>query len=205
MIKKSLILLIALLLPLYSCCALAGTPQDQKQLLRLLPGDFYLGNKDAAVIFIEYSSLSCPHCADFHLHTFPQLKQDYIDTNKILYIRRDFITSLAAMSAAMVSMCSTDYFNMVEAMFYSQNTWAFNDKFNDVITSIALLTGMNKQHAKQCLDDETSKKKLHKIAQQASSILDITATPVFFINEHRIDGSMSYKFLARKIESQLHQ
>src|SRR5438876_889908 len=52
-------------------------------------GDEALGNPGAPVIVIEYSSMTCPHCAEFHVNTFPEVKKRYIDTGKVRFIFRE--------------------------------------------------------------------------------------------------------------------
>ena len=49
-----------------------------------------MGNPDAKVTVTEYASFTCPHCARFHENTFPQLKENYIDTGRVKYILRPF-------------------------------------------------------------------------------------------------------------------
>ncbi len=49
-----------------------------------------MGNPKAKVVLIEYGAPSCPICAYFFANTFPQLKQNYIDTGKIFYVFRVF-------------------------------------------------------------------------------------------------------------------
>ena len=44
----------------------------------LFDGDRILGNPDAPITIIEYSSLTCPHCAAFHAETLPEIKKKWI-------------------------------------------------------------------------------------------------------------------------------
>src|ERR687895_628759 len=53
-------------------------------------GDKVLGNADAPVTIVEYFSLGCPHCKNFHETVLPKLKTDYIDTGKVRLVFRDF-------------------------------------------------------------------------------------------------------------------
>ena len=43
-------------------------------------GDVMLGDEAAPVTVIEYASFTCPHCAAFHVNTWPQFKAAYVDT-----------------------------------------------------------------------------------------------------------------------------
>ena len=58
----------------------------KSEILKYLEKDHFLGNTSAKVTMIEYSSLVCNHCADFHINIFPKIKENYIDSGKILYI-----------------------------------------------------------------------------------------------------------------------
>src|SRR5678816_3379385 len=69
---------------------LASTPlalaQTVEELMR--PGalpDLVLGKADAPVTIIEYASMTCPHCANFHKTTYPALKSKYIETGKVRF------------------------------------------------------------------------------------------------------------------------
>ena len=63
---------------------------SSKTVLDITESDFIIGNKDAPITIIEYASMSCSHCADFHLKTLPQLIEKYVDTGKIKIVFRDF-------------------------------------------------------------------------------------------------------------------
>src|SRR5436309_3250825 len=43
-----------------------------------------LGNHGAKVAILEYSDFECPFCAEFEKETWPRLKEQYIDTGRVL-------------------------------------------------------------------------------------------------------------------------
>ena len=52
----------------------------------LKPGslkEMALGDPNAPVKIIEYMSMTCPHCQNFHLRVLPHLKKTYIDAGKV--------------------------------------------------------------------------------------------------------------------------
>src|SRR5688572_7099086 len=53
-------------------------------------GEKVLGKADAPVTMVEYFSLGCIHCKNFHETMLPKLKTDYIDTGKVRLVLRDF-------------------------------------------------------------------------------------------------------------------
>src|SRR5690606_9671548 len=52
--------------------------------------DQVIGDANAPVTIVEYASMTCPHCASFHEHTFPALDDKYIKTGKVKFILREF-------------------------------------------------------------------------------------------------------------------
>ena len=46
-------------------------------------GERSLGAVGAPVIVLEYASATCPHCAIFHVQSWPHIKRDYVDTGKV--------------------------------------------------------------------------------------------------------------------------
>ena len=85
-----------------------------------------MGSPTAPVTLVEYSSLTCPHCADFHRETLPKIKEEYIDKGVVRYVLRDFPLEPRAMAAAMVARCvpADRYFGFVDMLFRDQQTWA---------------------------------------------------------------------------------
>ncbi|MEY4256174.1 MAG: hypothetical protein RLZZ141_1401 [Pseudomonadota bacterium] len=59
-----------------------------------------MGKADAKVTVIEYASASCSHCATFNAEVFPAFKTKYVDTGRVKYVFREFITPPAELAAA---------------------------------------------------------------------------------------------------------
>ena len=64
-----------------------------------------LGDKNAKNVLIEYASLSCVHCANFHNNELPEIKTNLIDNGKLKYIYKDFPLDKPAMFASMIAHC----------------------------------------------------------------------------------------------------
>ena len=65
-----------------------------------------LGPADAKVVVVEYASMTCGHCANFHNKTFPDLKKKYIDTGKVRFIMREFPLDHNAAAATIQQRCA---------------------------------------------------------------------------------------------------
>ena len=117
----------------------------------------FLGNKDAKIIVIEYASMTCAHCASFHEKVYPKIKKNYIDTNKIKYVFRDFPLDKQALFASVLAKCAPKdkYFDFVKLILANQKKWVSNDDaFMDKLRNIGKLAGLNENKINSCFKDE---------------------------------------------------
>src|ERR1700759_4001989 len=75
-------------------------PPAAGPLLTTEADDMTMGSPHAPVTVIEYASASCPHCARFNNEVFPAFKAKYIDTGRVFYVFREFLTAPAEVAAA---------------------------------------------------------------------------------------------------------
>ena len=50
---------------------------------------FGIGNKEAPLTLVEFTDIECPFCRTFHVGTYQQIKQQYIDTGRVRFVTRD--------------------------------------------------------------------------------------------------------------------
>jgi len=153
------------------------------------------GKADAPVTVIEYASLSCPHCANFHLNIYPEIKKNYVDTGKVRLIYRDFPLGTPAMAAAMISRCagSQRYFGMIEVFFSSQKQWGRAQNPIDALKKTARFGGMSGQDVDACLKNQALLDHIQGGAQEAQLEHEINSTPSFLIGKQKISGALPYE------------
>ena len=95
---KIKILFISIILSLLFINAKAA----ENSILDVKDNDFYIGEENAPITIIEYASMSCSHCADFHNDTLAELKKEFIDTGKVKFIFRDFPFNYPALAGSMI-------------------------------------------------------------------------------------------------------
>ncbi len=112
----------------------------------------YLGNKNAKNVLIEYASLSCVHCANFHLQEFEKIKSSFIDTGKLKFIFRDFPLDRPAMIGSMIAQCQTEerYFPIVDSIFRNQKKWVTDQNTAKAIDSILKEYGISSKKIEEC-------------------------------------------------------
>ena len=150
-------------------------------------GEMVLGKADAPVTLIEFSSMTCPHCAAFHNQTLPTIKKEYIDTGKVRLVSRDFPLDGLALAASMVARCSgpSRYFGLIQVMFRTQDRWARSSNPRGDLISMARFAGMSEKDVDTCLKDEALLKSIQAGARQGREEFEVDSTPTFFIDGER--------------------
>lgn len=171
------------------------------------PLDFPLGNADAPVTVIEYSSFTCPHCATFNQGPYEQLKADFIDEGRIQYIKREVYFDRFGLWAGMVARCGggTRYHGVVEMLYDQQRTWAGANDPAQVASNLRRLgrqAGMNDDELNACLEDADKALELTEFYQANAEADGIRATPTFVINGETYQN-MPYDEFARILNEKL--
>ncbi len=173
-------------LGLFGALAIARSPRaqttDTDKLLAVMPGDHVLGKASAPNIIIDYFSLTCPHCANFHAAVLPQLKRDWIDNGRARFIYRHYPSDAIATHASQLSECggAARFFATVDALFRTQVDWLTAPDPDSEMVKAAETAGI--AGAGQCLAND---RLLDKIVAdvQSGQALKVRATPTLFINE----------------------
>jgi len=178
----------------------AGGPKKDPDVAELMaPGpleDIILGKPDAPITIVEYASMTCPHCAQFHTAVLPQLNTKYIDNGQAQLILREFPLDGLAVAAFMLARCAGPdrYYPMVGALFETQDTWAVpGAEGKDKLLVIARQAGFSKEKFDQCLADKELFNKIVAVRQRANEKFQVDSTPSFFVNGKRMKGDHQLK------------
>jgi protein-disulfide isomerase len=158
--------------------------------------DIVLGNADAPTTIVEYASMTCSHCANFHTNVFPELKTKYIDTGKAKFILREFPLDSLALAAFMVARCAGPdrYYPVTGALFDTQKSWAVpGAEGQDKLLAIARQAGFSKESFDKCLADKDLQDKIVAVRARANETLGVDSTPTFFIDGKRLRGGQNIK------------
>ena len=184
--------LIAGLAALAFAAAAHAEPLPTEQALR----DRIMGSPEAPITIIEYASLTCPHCADFHAETLPQIKKEWIDTGRAKLVYRDFPTSPVALAvyAAMVARCAPEdrYFSFLEVFFKQQRNWTSSPDPMKALAQLARLGGMSQADFDACTQNQELFQGIRERALDGQMEFEIESTPSFVVNGRVIRGGMSY-------------
>ncbi len=154
--------------------------------------DMSLGNPAAKVTVIEYASASCVHCGRWNNEVFPAFKAKYIDTGKVHYVYREFLTPPVEVAAAsfLLARCAgkDKYFSVIDSVYHSQEEMFQTGDFRGVLLRIAQSAGMNESQFNACVSDEKNLKALNARVEKYAADAKITGTPTFVINGKKAGG-----------------
>jgi protein-disulfide isomerase len=144
-----------------------------------------IGKLDAPVTMIEYSSLTCPHCASAHATVLPQMIKDYVETGKLRIVFSDFPLNKPALDASKVSRCvaNDQYFGFLTMLFGSIEQWAYTNNHPNALIQTATLTGLSADKARECMNDTNIEAALIKGVQDAIAKYKVESTPTFILND----------------------
>ena len=164
-----------------------------------------IGSDDAFVKIKVFSSLTCPHCANFHIKVVSEIKKEYIKSGKVQLIFIDFPLDQAAFNASKLLHCldKKKQIAFLDIIYKTQNVWTNGSNIDDInknLKKIVKNLGISSVQFDKCLIDEVISDKILNDRIEANKKYSINSTPTIIINEKKLEGSASFKNIKKKIE-----
>ena len=176
----------------------ADTPKALRDLV-------VLGEDNAPVKIKVFSSLTCPHCANFHIKIVPEINKKYVESGKVQLIFIDFPLDQAAFNASKLLHCvdQKKQIAFLDTIYENQDEWITGSDISEInnnLKKIVMNFGINPTQFDKCLIDETISDKILNGRIDANHKYSIDSTPTIIINEKKLEGSVSFKNIKKKIE-----
>ena len=166
-------------------------------------------SSNSIVIVKVFSSLTCPHCADFHGTIFKKLESEYINTGKVKFEHHAFPLDLAALNAEKILQCTIDTqsnMNFLTEIYKKQNKWAVGSDIkiiNKSIKKIGKMFGLTEDQMNKCLVDNELEKKILNERIEAQKNYSVKPTPTIYLNKKKYEGKRDYKSFKKAINKLL--
>ena len=163
-------------------------------------------NSNSMVSVKVFSSLTCPHCADFHGKIFEKLEKEYIKSGKVKFEHRSFPLVLAALNAEKIFQCNINSQvnpKFLTEIYKQQNKWAVGSDINIINNSIKAIGkefNLTEVEMNKCLTDKELEKKILNERIEATKNYKISSTPNIYINEKKYKGARDYKSFKKAID-----
>ena len=168
-----------------------------------------IGSPDAKVTVKVFSSLTCPHCANFHTAVFNNLKRDYIDKGLVKFEHHAFPLDLAALNAEVIVRCTDNNdkkFKLLEEIYNKQKLWAVGSditKINDLIKEVGLGFNLTKEKMDKCLNNSKAQDEILNQRIEAQKKYKIESTPTIIVNEKKYENKIDCKIFKKVIDKNL--
>lgn len=176
----------------------SGPPQSEASFgaIEISDDDYVLGHADAPITIFKYASLTCPHCAAFHVNTAPDFKKRYVETGTVRYVHRDYPLDDLALAAAVLLRCDANSgeraFALLDVLYERQSQWMQAEDPMAALGRIAAVAGLSASDFETCLADEALAQRILLQRQEANEVYGVRSTPTFLVNGERYAGNLSF-------------
>ena len=187
-----------LLIYLLFCFNINSSEQNIKENL------ITVGVNNAPIKIKVFSSLTCPHCANFHTSVVPKLKT-YVDSGKVQIIFIDFPLDQAAFNASKLLHCldKKKQISFLDKIYENQEKWISGstiDEINNNLKEIVKSFGINNIEFDKCVNNDIIADRILNSRIDAHKKYSIEATPTIIINEKKLKGPNNFKNIKKRIE-----
>ena len=118
-----------------------------------------IGSSDAEIKIKIFSSLTCPHCANFHKEVVPEIMKEFVNTGKVQLIFIDFPLDQAAFNASKLLHCidKKHQIRFLDEIYEKQNIWTLGSTIEDINGNLKKIVedlGITSLKFDKCLIDE---------------------------------------------------
>ena len=166
-------------------------------------------SSNSIVVVKVFSSLTCPHCADFHKAIYKNLEKEYIDIGKVKFEHRAFPLNLAALNAEKILQCKVDpqkNMSFLTEIYKKQNIWTAGSDIkviNGSIKKIGKKFNLTENQMNKCLADKDLEKKILNERIKAQKTYKVRSTPTIYLNKNKYEGERDYKSFKKAINKLL--
>ena len=162
-----------------------------------------IGNENAKINIIAYESLTCSHCANFHIDVLPDLKKEYIDTGLAKIEFRHFPLDVAAFNASKIAQCKNDgSLEVLNRLYLNQSKWIKGntiDEVNENLKKFLISEGIKVDYDK-CTTDKSIEDFILNDRIEGVKKFKVNATPTIIINDKKFNKSLNYENLKKSLE-----
>ena len=166
-------------------------------------------SSNSIVVVKVFSSLTCPHCADFHGAIYENLEKEYINIGKVKFEHHAFPLDLAALNAEKILQCEVDpqsNMNFLTEIYKKQNKWTSSSKIeviNESIKKIGKEFNLTEGQMNSCLANKDLEKKILNERIEAQKNYKVKSTPTIYLNQKKYEGKRDYKSFKKAIDKLL--
>ncbi len=163
----------------------------------------FIGNENAKITIMAYESLTCSHCANFHIKILPELKKEYIDNGIVKIEFRHFPLDIAAFNASKITQCKNDgKSEILNSLYLNQTEWVKGQSIEGINENLKNFLKSKKFNINfdECITNKKIEDFILNDRIEGVKKFKINATPTIIINNKKFEKSLNYKNLKKTLE-----
>ena len=200
-----------------------------KMITQTAEGGMLMGNPDAKVKVVEFSSMTCPHCAEFSEKGAKELVDEYVKSGQVAFEFRNFVRDPVDITMSLIARCAgatPQFFTLSDAMFADQSSiferyqatppaqlqglqsLPAAQQFQQIakmagLQEWAAQRGLPSGRTSQCLANQGEIERLVQMQTEAVDQFNIPGTPAFVINGELAADTATWEALEPKLREAL--
>lgn len=150
-----------------------------------LANDHAIGSKDAPVVIVEYASVVCGACANWHNSVYPEFKEKFIETGKVRFIFREYPTPPVRLADAGFAIANcvdeSKFMSNISAQFKRQSALLSAPDIGKAYEDFAKASGLSASQYEGCVKDKEWRAEYDQKVKDAKNA-GVNSTPTFFVN-----------------------
>ena len=155
-------------------------------------GSAWGGPEGAAVTIEEYSDFQCPFCGRHALQTVPALIEKYGDNPNVRYVFKPYpFIGNESVDAAAAAVCASEqglFWPYHDTLFANQQGENQGQFAKNNLKEIAKAIGADTGSFNECFDSGRQRAAVLDTLQEGRD-RGVTSTPIFFVNDQKIEGA----------------
>jgi protein-disulfide isomerase len=165
------------------------------------------GSPAARATVIEFSDPGCPFCAMFHRGTFPRLREEYVETGRVLWVHVPVAMTGArhGEAAARASVCAGEegsFGEWMDLVYAGQNEWRAVRNPRGVFAAYAERVGLDDGRFATCIRENRGAGPIRTNLRVARE-LGVRATPSYLVEGRLVEGSLPLDSFRRLLDRTL--
>jgi protein-disulfide isomerase len=189
----------------------AGAASDQEaghQLVDVTHLGFNEGDVDGAFVrVIEFSDFGCAYCREFHVETYPSLRDEFVETGDVVWKYVPFVTGLFPHSerASLIAECAGEqgrFAAIRDVFFHRQPEWVRAEEVEPHFDRYIDEAGLDRELLSACLERDRPRERLAASLASAQQ-LGVRGTPTFFVDGYPLSGAVPLEIFREILTEQL--
>jgi protein-disulfide isomerase len=149
---------------------------------------FSLGDPDAPISVVNFSSYNCGYCEEFSETVEPEFIKNYVDTGDVFYryVSLNFSSDAGAQNAVKASYCAEDQNRFFDFKSYLYSAVRMENGFStDNLVNLAANVGMDQALFETCMGENKHDSDPNEDLRFAQSV-GVSGTPSFLVNNDQL-------------------